>query len=261
LPGNVPSELPPAYISADGVQDGGPERALEEVGNTDGLDVGSKSETNQESKVKPADGDVQELKLPEFPQECKLYVPALHNTGRPHGLLLWFHDGDEASAAEVIQQWRAICDRDGLLLAIPTAAESNRWNRTDLDYLGRLVARIINQFQVDANRIVVYGRGSGGSMAWSLGLSGRQVIRGMAISAEPLPRRMTVPPTEPSQRLAIFAAISGAVEATIPMSQGLQKCSDAGYPVSSITLTSDSGQWTEQEREELARWIDTLDRF
>jgi hypothetical protein len=72
---------------------------------------------------------------------------------------------------------------------------------------------------------------------------------------------MTVPPNEPSQRLAIFAAISSAAEAAIPMSQGLQKCSDAGYPVSTITLAGDGEQWTDGERQELARWIDTLDRF
>ena len=72
---------------------------------------------------------------------------------------------------------------------------------------------------------------------------------------------MTVPPNDPSQRLAIFAAISSAKDAAIPMSQGLQKCSDAGYPVSTVTLANDTGQLTEAEREELARWIDTLDRF
>jgi hypothetical protein len=72
---------------------------------------------------------------------------------------------------------------------------------------------------------------------------------------------MIVPTNEPSQRLAIFAAVSSAAEAAIPMSQGLQKCSDAGYSVTTITLANDSGQWTENEREELARWIDTLDRF
>jgi serine protease Do len=260
LPGNVPGELPPAWAPVENTQTGSSTRA-EQVAETDSTKDRPKSDNAQELESHSATGEVRELKLPEFPHECRVYVPALHESGRPDGLLLWLHDGDAASAEEVIKPWQAICDRDGLLLAVPNAAESNRWDRTDLDYLGRLVARIVNQFKIDPNRIVVYGQGSGGSMAWSFGFSGRQVIRGVAVSDAPLPRRMTVPPNEPSQRLAIFAAISGAAEATISMSQGLQKCSDAGYPVSSITLTSDSGQWTEGEREGFARWLDTLDRF
>jgi hypothetical protein len=72
---------------------------------------------------------------------------------------------------------------------------------------------------------------------------------------------MTVPANEPSQRLAIFAAISSAGDASISTSQGLQKCAEAGYPVSTVTLANDNGDLAEQEREELARWIDTLDRF
>jgi hypothetical protein len=59
----------------------------------------------------------------------------------------------------------------------------------------------------------------------------------------------------------VFAAISSANEAAISMSQGLQKCADAGYPVNTVTLTNDGGQLADGEREELARWIDTLDRF
>ena len=60
------------------------------------------------------------------------------------------------------------------------AAEANRWDRTELEYLGRLVARVVNQYKVDPARVVVYGQGSGGAMAWLLGLSGRSVIRGLA---------------------------------------------------------------------------------
>jgi hypothetical protein len=108
---------------------------------------------------------------------------------------------------------------------------------------------------------VVFGQGSGGQIAWSLGFSGRSVLRGIAVSAAPLPRRMTVPANEPGQRLAIFAAISTGNDVSIPTSQGLQKCADAGYAVSTVTLANDSGELAEQERDELARWIDTLDRF
>jgi serine protease Do len=243
LPRNVPNELPPADGSAKDTTD------------TDDFTIAA----NNENAL--PQGKTRDIKLPEFPQECKLHVPASHEAGRPQGLLLWLHDGDTAGAENVIDQWQAVCDRDGLLLAVPTAAAADRWDRTELEYLGRLLAKLINQHKVDPRRIVVYGQGSGGPIAWSLGFSGRSVLRGIAVSAAPMPRRMTVPANEPGQRLAIFAAISSASDTSIATSQGLQKCADAGYPVTTAALANDSAELAEQEREELARWIDTLDRF
>jgi hypothetical protein len=258
MPRNVPNELPPAGDAANGV---GSRERLDDAKDLNSGETSTDNAQAKDSRPLSAAGETRDVKLPEFPQACKLYVPASHEAGQPQGLLLLLHDGDSAGAENVIDQWKAICDRDGVLLAVPTAAEVNRWDRTELEYLGRLVARLVNQNKVDSRRIVVFGRGSGGPIAWSLGFSARSVLRGIAVSAAPLPRRMTVPANEPSQRLAIFAAISSAGDASISTSQGLQKCAEAGYPVSTVTLANDNGDLAEQEREELARWIDTLDRF
>jgi hypothetical protein len=70
-----------------------------------------------------------------------------------------------------------------------------------------------------------------------------------------------VPANEPGQRLAIFASIPGADEGTLQVAQGLQKCSDAGYPVTTAIPAATAGNLSSSDREELARWIDTLDRF
>ncbi len=258
LPNNVPSELPPAYQAANDV---GSREDSDNIQDSNNREGSAEAAPADDSRPLPAGGETHEVKLPEFPQQCKIYVPVSHEAGQRQGLLLWLHDGDATSADAVIDEWQAICDRDGLLLVVPTAAEANRWDRTELEYLGRLVARVVNQHKVDPRRIVVFGQGTGGAIAWSLGFSGRSIIRGLAVSSAPLPRRMTVPANEPSQRLAIFAAISSANEASIPTSQGLQKCADAGYPVNTVTLANDGGQLAEGEREELARWIDTLDHF
>jgi poly(3-hydroxybutyrate) depolymerase len=148
-----------------------------------------------------------------------------------------------------------------VLLIAPTAAEESRWERTEIEYLRRLSERVIAQYNVDPRRVVVYGEGGGGSMAWLLGLSGRDLFRGLATSAAPLPRQIRVPQNEPAQRLAIFAALPGDKIAAARSSQGLQEVSDAGYPVTTVTAVDASGGLTDAQREELARWIDCLDRF
>jgi hypothetical protein len=61
--------------------------------------------------------------------------------------------------------------------------------------------------------------------------------------------------------LAIFAAVPHAADTALPIGQGLQKFSEAGYPVTTVTNGDASEELSSTQREELARWIDTLDRF
>jgi serine protease Do len=232
MPTSVPGELPPADLAEE----------------RDKI-AGSKS------------GETTELKLPEFPNQCKIYAPASYVADRPQAALFWLHAPGDANADDVIAQWRSICDRDGVLLILPSAAESNRWERTELEYLRRLSARVISQYNIDSHRVVVYGQGGGGAMAWLLGLSSRDLFRGVATSSAPLPRQIRVPQNEPAQRLAVFAAIPSGKDTVAQVAQGLQTISEAGYPVTTITTGESSGLLTDAQREELARWIDALDRF
>jgi serine protease Do len=235
LPANVPSQLPPAY-------------APDQPSDDDAAAVATPH------------GETRDLNLPEFSHKCRIYVPASYEVNRPHGVLLWLHGNPQANVEEAIRTWQSICDRDRLLLVMPTTAEGERWDRTQLEYLGRLMRQVMTQYTIDSRRVVVGGHDSGGAMAWLLALSGRELFRGVVPGNAPLPRQVKLPANEPSQRLAIFASIPQSKDASVQVSQGLQKCSDAGYPVSTLAPVA-SGEFSDAEREELARWIDTLDRF
>jgi poly(3-hydroxybutyrate) depolymerase len=214
-----------------------------------------------DSPVDVKAGETRELKLAEFPQQCKVYIPASHDAGRAQGILMWLHAPAEAEVDEVIRKWEPICNRDSVILVVPTAAEANRWERTELEYLRRLLERVVAQYRIDRQRIVVYGRGGGGAMAWMLGISSRDLVRGVATSAAPLPRQIRVPDNEPSQRLAVFAALPADKNAATQIAIGLEKLSDAGYPATTITTGDRDGRLSDPQRDELARWIDMLDRF
>jgi serine protease Do len=231
MPTVVPRELPPAFAAPAG--DDGP----------------------------PAAGETRDLKLAAFPQSCKLYVPTGHDSGRPLGLLLWIHPPGHSDPDETIRQWRPICDRDGLLLVVPTAADVREWDRTELEYLARLVDRVIRQFSTDPRRVVVYGEGGGGSMAYLLALARREVFTGAAATAGTLPRQVRVADSEPGLRLAFFAGQPSGVATAGQLTPGLQKLFEAGYPVVTTVIVDPSGRMGDDERQDLARWIDTLDRF
>ena len=243
LPTNVPSELPAAYDVGDAKAGDEPTAA---------------ADTESPATTK---GEISELKLPEFPQQCQIYMPATHDDGRALGLLLWLRAPGNADADEVIRDWQGICDRDGLIIVVPSSAEADRWERPELEYLRRVLDRVVKQYKIDAHRVVTYGEAGGGAMAWLLAISGRDVIRGVATSAAPLPRQIKVPPNEPMQRLAVLATLPSAGDVAVQIGQGLQKFSEAGYPVTTLANVNESGKLTSSERDELARWIDSLDQF
>jgi serine protease Do len=234
LPNNIPGDLPPARSATP-----------------------SPSDANE----KTAAGESRDLKLPEFPNKCRIYVPALHEAGQPQAAILWVQGPTGTKPDEVIDDWKSTCDRDGILLIIPSPAGKDQWERPELEYLRRLSEHVIAKYKIDPHRTVVYGQGKGGSLAWPLALLSRDIFRGIATSAAPLPRPLRVPSNEPSQRFAIFAALPASKESAAPISLGLRKFTDAGYNVATITTAGPSGQLSEDERNQLAHWIDTLDRF
>ena len=231
LPSNVPAELPPA------------------------------SETVNDPNATVAAGETTELKLAEFPHKCQVYVPGSHAIGQSLSALLWLQSPGDAKPAEVIREWQAQCDRDGIVLIVPTPAKADHWERTDLEYLHRILERVVAQYRIDARRVVVGGQGNAGAIAWPLGLASRDMVRGIATAAAALPRQVRVPQNDPAQRLAIFAAIPPKKEAATPITLGLKSVNDAGYNVTTITTVATTGQLSNAERDELTRWIDTLDRF
>lgn len=233
LPTNVPAELPPAFTSAD----------------------------EEPAGASPQAAEATDLKLAEFSQGSRVYVPPSVTADHAAGVLLWLHAPGQSQPDEVIKRWKSICDRDGLILVVPTASDVSRWERTELEYLHALLVRVHSQYRVDPRRVVVYGRGGGGSMGLLLALSSRDMVRGVATSDAALPRTVRVPDNDPAQRLAIFMELppSGATAANVR--QSLQKLSAAGYPVTAVSMETERGELTQEEREQLARWIDTLDRF
>jgi poly(3-hydroxybutyrate) depolymerase len=240
MPANVPTDLPAASLES----------------TDDNSDKAAKEDAKATSAGKTTD-----LKLSEFPNNCKVYVPAISDPQRPLAALLWLHAPGQSKADEVIDQWKSICDRDGILLIVPSAADASRWERTELEYLRRLSERVISEYKIDPRRVVIYGQGGGGAMAWLLGLSSRDLFRGVAVSAAGLPRGSNVPANEPAERTAIFAGIPVAKDVAAQMADGLKNVSEAGYPITTLVAVEATGALTGSQREELARWIDTLDRF
>jgi poly(3-hydroxybutyrate) depolymerase len=117
------------------------------------------------------------------------------------------------------------------------------------------------EYRVDPRRVVVFGQEGGGAMAYLLSLGGRDLFSGVATAAAALPRTANPPDAEPSSRLAVFAYLPNDSSRLAQTNLGLKKLSDAGYPVTAVAIANSSDRLSEDERQQLARWIDCLDRF
>ena len=238
LPTNVLSELPPAF-GRPGAGDG----------NEDALDAPN-------NKI-----ELSELKLAEFSQSCRIYVPANLQPNEAAGVLIWLHPPGQRPTDDLFLAWQSICDRDGLILVAPASSDPDRWERTEIEYLRRLSERVLAEYRVDPQRVVVLGQEAGGAMAYLLGLVSRDLVTGIATTGASLPRTVSPPQAQPSRRLAVFAGLPADASRLAQVNAGLKKLRDAGYPVTAMSIVQADGQFSIGEREELARWIDSLDRF
>lgn len=234
MPISFPNELPPAY-------------AVHEAASDDD------------------DGDAElklhALKLAEFPEKCHVYVPASLAAGRTAGVVLWLHAPGKPPNEELFRDWQPICERDGLIFAAAESADPSRWERTEVEYLRRLSERLLAEYRVDPRRVVVYGQGGGGAMAYLLALASRDLFTGVATTDAALPRTIDPPQSQPTTRLAVFAGLPTDVSRQAQTQLGLKKLQEAGYDVTATSIGAQDGSLSPTEREQLARWIDTLDKF
>jgi serine protease Do len=230
LPEEIPSELPPAHGDAEP-----PEQP-------------------------PATGEV-EIKLPEEPNACLAYLPATYNPRVPHGVVIWLHKPGEFHKDDLIERWKPLCEAHDLILLAPQSADPARWQPTEIEFIRKAYDDLAGRCTIDPQRVVVHGHEAGGAMAILTAFAHREVIRGVAAVDAALPSRITPPANDPLQRLAVYFTTNQSGRLTDRVKQNSEDLRKMGYPVTVKDLGAQSRYLNAEEVEELARWVDTLDRL
>lgn len=217
----------------------------------------------ESAKVYPEDGPprgrITEM-LAAHNREYWAYIPENYNPAEPQGLVVWLHPAGDTMEADIYKQWKTLCDRRGLILLGPKAEQVAGWTPNDAEFVTDLIADFRERYTIDPHRVVIHGHASGGPLAWVFSFKNRELVRGCSISASPLP--LPPPENDPAQRLQ-FHLLSGADDATHePMEKSAELLRQRGYPVSLPTLSVTAGKYpTGDALEDLARWVDALDRI
>ena len=199
------------------------------------------------------------VKSPDLPTETWAYVPEKYDGSQPQGVVVLFGPPGEIKPAEILALWKTTCDRDGLILVAPRSSNALRWLRTEARVAPPLVAQIARQYRVDPERVVAFGRQSGGAVAFAAAFGYPQLIRGVA--AVEAAAEGDIPDHDAPRRLACFLAFSAkgrAAETVRGTIAGLRKLH---YPVLVRDLAPEARELNLEDIAELARWIDTLDRI
>jgi serine protease Do len=230
LPEEIPGELPAAHGEAEA-----PEEA-------------------------PVTGAV-EIKLPEEPNACLAYVPPTYNPRVPHGVVIWLHKPGAFDKDELIERWRELCETHDLIVLAPQSADPARWLPTEVEFIRKAYDDLAGKYTIDLQRVVVHGHEAGGAMAFLTAFAHRDVIRGVAAVDAAIPGRAAPPANDPLQRLAIYMTRAESGRLTERVDQNAEQLREMGYPVTLQDLGAQSRYLTADEIEQLARWVDSLDRL
>ena len=201
-----------------------------------------------------------EIKLPEEANDCHAIIPANYRADVPHGLVVWLHAPGNVNDDILKQQWATLAAKYHLILLAPKAADDNRWQPTEIEFIRKTMDNIINTYNVDRNRIVSFGRQAGGAMSLILGFSQRDLVRGVIPVDAPFPLRAGISPNDPAERLAVHAILVKGSPVSRAVGNAIKALEAAKYPVSRTELES-PGKITDELRESLTQWIDSLDRI
>ena len=125
-----------------------------------------------------------------------------------------------------------------------------------------MLVDIANRYAVDPNRVVVAGHQAGGAMALLTGFAERERVRGIVAIEAAMPRLVQIPQHHPLEPLFIATSRTPwnmGLDSVVD--QGLQALEGQRIPTTVVPGFDESRYLNEAQWDQLARWVNTLDRL
>ena len=199
-------------------------------------------------------------KLPGYESEFWAFVPSDYNAAYGYSLLVWLHPSRDAMEATIYQEWKTICERRGVILVSPKAADAKGWTPNEVEFIKDVTRHFKDKYSIDAARVAVHGFREGAVMATHVAFKFREEFRGIAMCGAPL--QMAPPENEPDLRLQ-FHLTCGDRDPLLPVIKKVEKrLVELKFPTTLRTIKDLPAKYPSGETvEEIARWLDALDRM
>jgi len=200
-----------------------------------------------------------DIKLPEFKNECIAYVPDSYNPQASYGLVVWLHPPGGTKEEELLARWKEACDKQNLILLAPRSTDPAKWLPPEADFIAKTIAQVRQTYNVDPQRVAIHGFQGGGSLAYAVAFTHRDIARGVAAVDAPILGKP--PENEPTYRLAFFVTTAKKANFAEQIKAGIEQLKQLKYAVT-VKDQGDLGrQLNDAEFAELLRWIDSLDKI
>jgi poly(3-hydroxybutyrate) depolymerase len=193
--------------------------------------------------------------------EYWVYVPEDYDPNISYGLVLWLHPagkGKKDDIEQMIANWQFTCDDNHLIFVAPKGEGENGWLASESDVLQQIVRDVMSQYTVDRHRVVAHGQGVGGQMAFYLGFGVRDMIRGVAVTGATAAQ---VKENVPNQPVSFFVVVGDKDPLLKEVQETKEKLLAKKFPVAYRERADKGHEYLNRDlRDELVRWIDSLDR-
>ena len=199
-------------------------------------------------------------KVDGYENEYWAFVPESYSPARSYSLLVWLHPSNTTMEATMYREWKTICEQRGIILLAPTTSTRTGWTPNHAEYVRDVVDDFRKTYNVANFRTAVHGLGNGGEFAASVAFRFPELFRGIALASAPL---RNAPPEHSPEFQVQFHLIYGDRDPAGALVQktaaGLSKLK---FPVTLRKVDGHRAGYPPKEAvEEMARWIDALDRL
>ena len=198
-----------------------------------------------------------ELRLEQFPYGCDVVSPKELIADGTAGLIVWLSEPGKQDAEALQNRWGVIAARRNVVVIAPHASQERAWGKEDVERIGLLVQRAIQEFGVDPRKVTISGTNAGAQMAALVFVDSTRPVRGLAIVGAGIAGNVPLPENEPLRRLLIASWLRTDVVDTEPVQTLKEALEDRGLPFAAIPSPElDSVEtW-----DEMAQWTMSLHR-
>jgi len=191
-----------------------------------------------------------------------VYIPDDYDPNIAYGLIVWLHPpgkNKEPDMENITDAWSDYCKENQVIMVCPKSENESGWTPSEAEYVVAAIRETINQCTIDHLRVVTHGMGVGGQMAIYLGLSQRDLIRGVATTGAVVTQ---LKDNIPAQRLSFYLA-AGMLDPLVKnVAESRDQLQQRKFPVIFREIKGRGREYLEDAQiNEIIRWIDCLDRI
>jgi len=199
-------------------------------------------------------------KVDGYEDEYWAFVPESYSPAQSYSLLVWLHPTNTTMEATLYREWKTICEQRGIILLAPKTSTRTGWTPNHAEYVRDVVADFREKYNIDDSRTAVHGLATGGEFAAAVAFRFPDLFRGIALASTAL---KNAPPEHSPEFQVQFHLIYGDRD---PSGAFVQKTaaglSRLKFPVTLRKIEGHRAGYPSADAvEEMARWLDALDRL